>query len=375
MAKIIIFYMAREWTVWFLGWLFFLVGTIFMFSVLEDASQVFPRGMNQWREDLWFWLIDYLPWLLPICCLGASLFSISFARKRGEWAAMITSGISPIQSFLLIIVLGISIGWMSDWLLHSSGIRAIGENFEKVRSLQMKVGTNRLWFFQSFNPKTLTGNDLQLFSYGDGGEDLFRVSAKRATWNPSSGWIFFEGRFLGFYSSKGLPTLNSEGTSLLWESYNPTEENTSYHTKSPGIHSRFEKLSGLNLMDDPIPYLWLHKKAKEMTSAELVYLLDQMPNSLGHELLPYQIRKAQLWWNGPACLLALLIGLSMGSSIRSSTPAKLAGVSLVGALIFYLLRSLCISLAEQGILSPVTSASLPFITLFFWAILFARLQK
>ena len=46
---------------------------------------------------------------------------------------------------------------------------------------------------------------------------------------------------------------------------------------------------------------------------------------------------------------------------RFSTPAQLAGVALLGALGFYLVRTLSDSLGEQQILSPFVSASLPYL--------------
>lgn len=113
--------MAREWTIWFLGSLFFLLGTLLLFSSIEDLGRVFPRGFDFWLDDFWFWLLSYLPWLLPICCLGASIFSLSFVRKRGEWTAMLANGISPIQSFSLIVLLGLGVGLSSNWLVRAAG--------------------------------------------------------------------------------------------------------------------------------------------------------------------------------------------------------------------------------------------------------------
>ena len=163
MAKTIIIYMAREWSTWFIGCLLFLIGTIFMFSMVEDLDQVFPRGLDYWLVDLWYWLLPYLPWLLPICCLGASLFSLSFAKKRGEWTAMLANGISPCQCFLLITILGIVVGWASNWLMNQTGNRSMGISDAKTSSLKMQIGSDRLWYFRSFDPSTLAGTGLQFF--------------------------------------------------------------------------------------------------------------------------------------------------------------------------------------------------------------------
>lgn len=376
MAKTIIIYMAREWVTWFLGCLFFLVGTIFLFSTVEDLSQVFPRGLDFWLEDFWFWLLSYLPWLLPICCLGASLFSLSFARKRGEWTAMLANGISPTQSFSLIVILGFWVGWSSDWLMNGAGVRSMDMSDLQTRSLKMQIGAERLWFFRSFDPSSGMGRGLQLFQYGEKGEDVMRIRAATAKWESEKGWTFYNGKFLGFYSAKGLPVIDENKSSIVWET-NEAESTKDevYQTKSPGISRSFEKLYGLGIPDDPTPYLWLQKRAKDMSVGEIERLLHRFPDSEGQEMIPYQLRKAQLWWNGPACLVALLIGLGLGSARGSSTPAKLAGVSLLGALGFYLIRTLSDSLGEQQILTPMVTASLPYVLVVIGVFIFLKIQK
>lgn len=376
MAKTIIIYMAREWSTWFIGCLLFLIGTIFMFSMVEDLDQVFPRGLDYWLVDLWYWLLAYLPWLLPICCLGASLFSLSFAKKRGEWTAMLANGISPCQCFLLITILGIVVGWASNWLMNQAGNRSMGISDAKTSSLKMQIGSDRLWYFRSFDPSTLAGTGLQFFCYGKDGEDVMRIRADQAFWNPDNGWTFKRGQFLGFYSSTGLPLIDKNGTSIKWET-DFMDDNIQYlyETKSPGINVAFEQLAGLNLLDDPVPYLWLQKKPKEMSITEIERLLDKFHDSQKEEMIPYCIRKAQLWWNGPACLVALFIGLGLGSSRGATTPAKLAGLSLLGALAFYLVRTLSDSLGEQQILSPTITASLPYCIVILGTIIFLKIQK
>jgi lipopolysaccharide export LptBFGC system permease protein LptF len=368
--------MAREWATWFLGCLVFLVGTIFLFSIVEDFGQVFPRGLEYWGEDFFYWLLTYLPWLLPICCLGASLFSLSFARKRGEWTAMLANGISPMQSFILITVIGVCVGLTSDWLMKHSGNRSMDINDIRARSLKMQIGQDRLWYFKSFDPSTFTGNDLQLFSYGSQGEDVLRIRANRAGWDSQDGWTFYDGRFLGFHSSLGLPIIDNNKSALKWEKdFISGNEGDLYQTKSPGLNRTFDRLTDIGFKDDPSPYLWLQKRPKDMSALEINRLLDRFPNPQNREMIPYRLRKAQLWWNGPACLVALLIGLGLGSSRGSSTPAKLAGVSLLGALGFYLARTLSDSLGEQQILSPMLSASLPYCLVILGAVLFFKMQK
>ena len=370
--------MAREWTVWFLGCLFFLTGTTFLFSSLDDVTQVFPQGTGFLLEDFWYWLVSYLPWLLPICCLGASLFCLSFIKKRGEWTAILANGISPWQCFIIILLIGMGVGWTSDWLMKSSGIRLMDQSDTRIRSLKMPIGLERLWYFQSFNPSKLSGNDLQLFCYGKKGEDVLRIRAQRADWDTDKGWTFYHGRFLGFYSSQGLPLINQDQSGLIWEKADPeikTLDPNLHTTKSPGISRKFDKLKGLYFEDNPIPFLWLQKRPKDMTLPEINRLLDLYPNPQSKKIIPYKLRKAQLWWNGPACVVALLFGLSLGSLRSAASPAKLAGVSLLGALVFYLVQSMSNSLGEQQIIGPFISASMPYLLVLLSSMFFFKMKK
>ena len=116
--------------------------------------------------------------------VGASLFSLSFARKRGEWTAMLANGISPWQCFFLVVLLGLGIGWSSDRLMKISGNRSMGQSDSSVRSLKMQIGSERLWYFRSFDPVTLSGNDLQLFYYGKQGEDFLKNSCRPGRLGP-----------------------------------------------------------------------------------------------------------------------------------------------------------------------------------------------
>ena len=289
---------------------------------------------------------------------------------------MLANGISPWQSFVVLAFIGFLIGWGSDWLMNASASRNMGLSDIKVRSLKMQVGKDRLWYFRSFDPATLSGTDLQLFCYGEQGQDVMRVRSNKAAWSKEKGWSFEQGRFLGFYSSLGLPVIDQDGESITWEKPSNKKEGSYLHeTKSPGMSRSFEKLSGLPFSEDPTPYLWLQKRAKDMSVNEIDRLLTRFPNPDSHEMVPYQLRKAQLWWNGPACFVALLIGLGMASAGSSSTPSKLAGVSLIGALLFYLIRTLSDSLGEQQILSPLSSASLPYILILLGTLVFIKIQK
>ena len=199
-----------------MGCLGFLLGTTFLFSVIEDMEMFFPQGLDHFGINLWHWILSFLPWLLPIAALGASLFSLSFIRKRGEWSAMVANGFSPWQVFSLVLVLGLAIAFACDWLMKQRSGMNLSHSTMQASSLKMQVGLDRLWYFRSFDPNLGEGTGLQLFCYGKKGENVLRIHANRAVWNPEHGWTFYHGRFLGFYSENGLPILNQKGNQILW---------------------------------------------------------------------------------------------------------------------------------------------------------------
>ena len=96
-VKIVSLHILKEWTTWFLGSLFFLMGTIFLFVLVEDFARIFPQDQANLKDFTW-WMVEYLPWVMPICSLLASLFTLAFLKKRGEWVAIQSTGISTIQA-------------------------------------------------------------------------------------------------------------------------------------------------------------------------------------------------------------------------------------------------------------------------------------
>ena len=49
---------------------------------------------------------------------------------------MLANGISPVQTFLLIAILGIFVGWISNWLMSQSDNRSMGISDAQTTSLK-----------------------------------------------------------------------------------------------------------------------------------------------------------------------------------------------------------------------------------------------
>ena len=360
--KTIDLYVLKEWLVCFLACLGFLLSTMCLFSIADDPGNVFPLGYQSIAKDLLRWSWAYLPWLLPVCSLLAGLFLLGFLKKRGEWKAIQSNGISSAMCFRSVVVVGIGISYFCWWVSSNHLFEKTGSvrSKEGAGSLIMQVDGERMWYFSSFDQATMMGQGVQLFQYGNDGEDGFRIRAKEASWDPVMGWTFNEGKFLGFLSKRGVPLPKEYGLGLLWE--NPKKLGSfvpSLGSKSPHINKSFAQLRP-GLKDDPSPHLLLRQKPKNLSYPQLDSLLAQFPNSEKPIIFPYRLKRAQLLWTGPACMVALLSGLVLGVSKFSTSPGKLGGLALIGALCFYVIRTFSDALAEACIIDPSVGAGLPY---------------
>jgi len=355
-------YIVKEWLLWFLCCLGFLLSMLCLFSIADDTSNVFPRGFDTVFFDLLNWAWSYLPWLLPVSCLFAGLITLGFLKKRGEWKAFQANGISMLLCFRSVVLVGFMISYLC-WFISSEDLDSTNPGFLNAaqgKPLTMDTGKERLWYFSSFYEENMSGERVQLFQYDQDGADVFRIRAEQAIWSDVEGWSFQNGTFLGFMSEQGVPIPREDFIGLVWE-HEDGHVNSFKASKSPRIKKRFKELKMPELIDDPLPFLLLQIKPKKLSFQQLDQLISQFPEPEKPVLTPYLLRRAQIIWTGPACMVALLAGLVFGVSKYSATPGKLSGVALVGVLLFYMIRTFSDSLAEAAIISSNLGAGLPYI--------------
>ena len=375
--KTIDIYIVKEWAAWFIASFGFLLSVLCLFSLADDVTNVFPRGFDSVTSDFVSWSWPFLPWLLPICALLSCLFLTGFLKKRGEWEAIQTVGISTIWCFRSVFLMGMIVSY-SCWLISSKTLindYNSRESIHHLKPLSIKSGTERMWYFSSFDDKTMTGFNVQLFQYDQSGENVFRIRADKANWDSANGWTFFEGKFLGFLSKKGVPVPNNEGHGLHWEFPEDYIQGTAFNSSpSPLISKHFDRLGGLELRDEPSLHLLLGVKPKELSFEQLNRLLKRWPNQDDLSVYPYLLRRAQLIWSGPGCMIALFAGLVLGTSKLSSSSGKLGGLSIIAALFYYTIRTISDSLVETGIIEPSLGASLPYLSSFLAIIFLTKIR-
>ena len=350
-----------KWSSWFLVCFVFLNATFFIFAFADNSKLLTDLLANGGMNGIFIWFKPLLPWLVPISAFMGTIICVLFLRRENEWLALQTSGISPVLFLLVFLFLGcipMSIIWYVS-------ISASDEPFEmgktETGSFRMKVGNSRVWFFEDFNESSMTGTGLQLYDYDDKGNDVFRIRAQKAHWFEKTGWVFKKGSFLSFATPKGYPNPDTLNGGLKWYGINENSlRGNMNESLGPLLNKRFSSLSLPEINDHPIPHLLLLRKPKELSLGQINALLARYPSQNEQTLHPYRLRKAQLLMSAPSCLLAILIAFAIGAGREKVKIGYMVGMTLLGIILFYVLRTFCDSLGEQGLVRSWMAASIPY---------------
>ena len=317
-------------------------------------------------------VFDYLPWLFPIACFVSTLFTFSFLTKNRELLALDASGVSTLflarPIFILALVCSI-LCWLSkdaekiiDWFedpLKSN----LDRKKELVSSIRMRLESeNRTWYFQSFDLGNRIAKEIHLYSYDKAGNDLFRIKAKSGNLSKK-GWELKDGKFLGFYSDKGMPAIDDKNH-IFWDlTAKPYLNSLELEKKSPRFNKKFSYLHMSNIHDNPRPFALLKTKPEDLSFGSLNELIDRFPSPFSAKLYPYKLRRAQLFWNAPACILAVMCAMALSIRREQTTVGFIVGLSFLWILAFYVVRAFCDAIGEKGILSEWIATGIPFIFL------------
>lgn len=362
--KLINRYIGWEWGKWFALTLLFLLSVLFLQNFADDPT--FGSDLLSWegRTKLLLWVLGYLPWLLPISCFVATVACFSFLSKNRELLALLASGCSPagLSKPLFFIGLFFSIlCWASVNFEQKSTFQNKNSNGERdLSSFSMQIAKSRIWYFKELDQVTWRGRDVQVYSYDKNGSDSYRVRAKGAFWS-GRGWRFENGRFLGFPSAKGLPVPKDDGVGLNWEKIPDRNDGADISRSSPGINKTFSTLFLALPDDDPRPHAMLLRAPESLGYNELDEIIENYPNKDSAKLYPYRLRRAQLLWSAPSCLFAILCGVAIGFRKKSSSIGSLFGFSLIGILLFYVMKTCFDALGERGVLSEWVAVGSPYL--------------
>ncbi len=343
--------------------------SLLFLQLLSEGSQISKALFLEFVS----FSFDYLNWLLPIGCFLATLFTFSFLSKNRELLALDATGFSTFNILRPVIIVAFFWSLFSFFFQNSEKIQTLineilkeEEGFEqtKFHSFRMSIREkNRTWFFQSYDLKTSTAEKIHLYCYDKNGKDILRINAQSG-FRTDEGWVLENGRLLGFHSDKGVPQI-SDNHEVVWNLDHPSLfKRTSSNVLTPQYKKTFNKLFLTEIIDDPEPFALLKMKPHDMTLASLFQLIKSFPNPESPKLFPYKLRKAQLIWNIPACLLASICALAITLKRQQNSIGVLIGVSFFWIISFYVLRSISDALGEKGILSSWIATSIPFVIIF-----------
>ena len=360
--RILIRHLSFTWSAWSLLCIAFLLAVFAIFS-LSDQPDLLNRFLAEDGLDHFTgWLLPQIPWFLPISSFFGTLFCLLFLRQRREWLAMQASGVPAYMVLFVYLTLGL-IPTCLVWLASNADeVRGVDvSEFSRHVSFQMKVNRTRAWYFESFDANGLTGKNLQLYSYDRKGNDSFRIRAEQAMFNGKLGWAFKKGRFLGFPSHKGLPVPNQDNDGLQWRSLDENEANfLKDEFTGPLINKSFDTLTIKELQDDPLPHLMLKNGPKALSLRELDYLLEVFKGVNSNILAPYELRRTQMLLNSPSCMVAIFFAFCIGVGRGKVSIGQMIGLTLLGLVTFYVLRTTFDALGEEAVVKPTIAAFLPY---------------
>ena len=370
--KIIEKYLIFEWFKWFLLSFLVLYSLLFI-QFLNEENKLLGNGRLFPVLSLFAYkAIAYLTWLFPIVCFISTLFTFSLLAKNRELLALFSTGFSSFSISRPIVILALLcsvVSWffqdsgkIIDWLQDHSGEQNLSDRIGS--SFKMRLQTvNRTWYLDNYDTRNGFAEQIHLYCYDDEGNDLYRIRAQSGQ-KTKNGWKFNKGIFLGFFSVKGIPVIN-KNNQLSWDSF--MGRNDKFHSKNvnvPSYQKEFKEIELPNINDDPEPFALLRVSPKDLNYGDLSEIIESFPDPNAPQLFAYQLRRAQLFWNVPSCLVFVFFALGLTLRRVQLSIGVIIGSSLIWILIFYVIKSFCDILGETGIFSAWIVTLIPFLIIF-----------
>lgn len=366
---------------WTLAWIanlgisfFFLSSILVLFSISEDLQQYFFLFSNQPLKVFQIILLPYLPWIVPICCFTATILTFYIFENSLEWSSVKACAVSPYWISGSILVLGIFVS-LSFAITTISGSPSANPFIKNNQSgFAMKIGKESSWYFQSFNVKSMEGENLQVYLYDENGDDALRIRSSKAHWNRSQGWTFYNGVYLSFLTNRGLPVPNHQKGEIDWLQAKDelffVEKDSK---KTPLRKLKFSILQLDEFKENPMPHLLARENPKNLSFQNLKQVLDEYPEPNSKVLAPFRFRYAQVSLNLGSCAFATMVALLLVATTERIKLSASLSIILCGIVIFYISSRFANSIGTRGIVDEWFVASVPYFSVVFvWFLLRTR---
>lgn len=342
-------YITRQ----FLGIFGICLSALFMIWLLIDLSDKigdFRDSKNIAATILTFYASRFpaiFLLLLPYSLLLALLYSLGKLSTSREIIAIIQSGRGVVRTTLPLIVAGafctlLSLGLNYHWAPIAEGrqdeILAVAsgvEPTEATKVLYRNPQSRRLWMIGAFPPDYQKGRPLRNVEVTTTGANQMlesRLSASRATWNPSTRQWTFEDAVIGRFSPGNPPEFEKQEGPLKFDSWSETP----WQLIKPGLSAADLGIPDLNT--------WLRE------------------NSLHHQFAdpsPYLAQWHYRWALPFTCLVTVMLATPLAIHFSRRGPG--GGIFLAVALsaLMLLVSNIVLAFGEAGILRPALAAWLP----------------
>lgn len=364
-------HLLREWLS-ILGLVLLLACGLLLVQVMyDDFRDLHDAGAR--GGDLALYILvaipGFLAFTLPIVLLLSTLFVLGKLHKANELTAMRAAGVGFGRLMAPIWLVGLLCCALSYWLNSQvvpwsvEKTRVMKESFQFKKQAQSlptdRIGAvysvgfdnpypRRMWFFNRYSKYTQKAYGADVTEMDVRGRETNRIVATEAWYDAGQrGWVFKDGREMGFDPETGV--------------------NTSSAPFSERLFPRFQ--------EDPKLMMLIDRRPIDLSSTELRELIDYLSSENNPKSVPYAVRYYGLIADILGPLIVIAIAIPFAASGVRVNPA--VGVSKAIGLFFlyFVLQNLAASLATKQIVDPGLAAWLPNIGMTGLAVvLFSRLR-
>lgn len=324
---------------------------LFIIADLMDHADNFLESSTPARVVLHYYSLQ-LPsmviFIVPICLLLATLYSLSMLTRHNEIVAMRASGVSiyrivrPYMSVGLICFAftaavneytGPKYAYRAYQLLESQKEASDDIYYEQIPFQNPTTGHS--WFIERFDTRTYTMEGITLFQRREDGSDRAKITARKGHWLDRRWWF-------------------EDGAVQLFDKDNNLD----------GVADTFQTREMRDLPEIPEDFLGEAKDAEHQSSLELWKYIRTHQFLSPETLTKYEVDFHHKLTMPFICIIATIIGIPVGA--HTGRKGALAGIMLAIGMFFafYAMQFTMEYLAKQMIIIPWVGAWSAIITFY-----------
>lgn len=349
-------HLLREWLTILSLVLCAMLGLLLVQVLYDDFRSL--RDVGARGLDLAMYVLvtipSYLALVLPLALLVSLMFVLGKLHRANELTALRAAGVGFMRITAPVWMMGVLACGLSWWLNTRVVPWSVKESAELRDHLQFRkesglltpdrigavysVGFDnpqdeRMWFFNRYSQFTKPGRGygVTVSLLDDQRRELTRIVAAEAWLDPERGWIFRNGRVLGFR----LDTGEMESSVPFTERVEP------------------------EFREDPQLMLLIDRKPGNLSLPQLRNLVDYFALAENPKGTRYAVRYFGLIADTIAPLIVIAIAIPFAVTGVRVNPAVGVSKSIGLFFVYYILATTASALATKQILDPLTAAWVP----------------